>query len=89
KVMGASFLDIIKLLSKTYIILIIIANLVAWPIGYIAMHRWLQDFAYRINFGVGLFLLTGLIALMIVIIAVSSQAIKASLTNPVESLRYE
>ncbi len=89
KVLGASVQDIIKLLSKTYIILIIIANLIAWPIGYIAMHKWLQNFAYRINFGIGIFLLTGLIALIIVIIAVSSQAIKASLTDPVESLRYE
>ncbi len=89
KVMGASIQDIIKLLTKTYIILIIIANLIAWPIGYFAMHKWLQNFAYRINIGIGIFLLTGLIALIIVIIAVSSQAIKASLTDPVESLRYE
>jgi len=89
KVMGASFRDIIRLLSKTYIILILIASLIAWPIAYIAMHRWLQDFAYRVNIGAGIFLLTGLIALIIVAIAVSSQAIKASLTDPVESLRYE
>jgi len=89
KVMGASFRDIIKLLSKSYIILIIIANLVAWPIGYIAMHNWLQNFAYRINIGVGIFLLTGLIALIMVLIAVSSQALRASLTDPVKSLRYE
>ena len=89
KVMGASFQDIIRLLSKTYIILIIIANLVAWPIGYLAMHKWLQNFAYQINMGVGIFILTALIALIIVIIAVSSQAIKASLTDPVKSLRYE
>ena len=89
KVMGASVRDIIKLLSKTYIILIIIANLIAWPIGYFAMHKWLQNFAYRIHIGVGIFLLTALIALIIVLIAVSSQAIKASLSDPVKSLRYE
>ena len=87
--MGASVRDIVRLLSRTYIILIIIANLVAWPIGFIAMHKWLQKFAYRINIGVGIFLLTGLIALIIVLIAVSSQAIKASHTDPVKSLRYE
>jgi len=89
KVMGAAVRDILKLLSRTYIILIIIAILVAWPVGYIAMHKWLQDFAYRIDIGAGIFIFTGLIALMIVAIAVSSQAIKASLTDPAESLRYE
>ncbi|MFC2081233.1 ABC transporter permease [Bacteroidota bacterium] len=89
KVMGASVQDIIKLLSKKYIILIIIANFIAWPIGYFIMQKWLQNFAYRINIGIGIFLLTGLMAIIIVIIAVSSQAIKASLTDPVESLRYE
>lgn len=49
KVMGASVRDVIRLLSKTYIILILMANLVAWPIGYLVMHKWLQNFAYRIN----------------------------------------
>jgi len=89
KVMGAYFQDIIRLLSKKYIILIIIANLISLPVGFFVMHRWLQNFAYRINIGVGIFLLTALIAIILVIIAVSSQAIKAALADPVKSLRYE
>ena len=89
KVMGASFQDVIRLLFKTYIILIIAANLIAWTIGYIAMHRWLQDFAYRIHIGAGIFVLTGLISLILIIIAVSSHAVRAALSNPAESLRYE
>ena len=89
KVMGASVRNIVSILSGTYLKLLIIATLIACPLGYIIMNKWLQNFAYKINIGVGIFLLTGLIALIIIIISVSSQAIKASLTDPVESLRYE
>jgi len=89
KVMGASFQDIIKLLSITYSKLLIIGNLIAWSLGYIAMDRWLRNFAYRTNIGVGVFLVTGLLSLILVLIAVSSQTIKVSLTDPADSLRYE
>ncbi len=61
----------------------------AWPIGYLVMRRWLEDFAYRIDIGVGVFLVTGLVALVLVLISVGGQTIRASLTNPVDSLRYE
>lgn len=89
KVMGASIQDIVRLLSRSYIQLIIVANIIAWPIGYMAMYKWLQNFAYRINIGIGIFLVTGIIALVIVVVAVSSQAIKASISDPVKSLQYE
>jgi len=89
KGMGASSRDIARLLLKTYIKLLIIGNLISWPLGYIAMNRWLQNFAYRINLGLGIFLIAGLISLFLVLIAVGTQTIKASLTDPAESLRYE
>ncbi len=89
KVLGASARDIVQLLSKNFLWLLLLGNLVAWPIGYLVMHRWLEDFAYRIDIGVGVFLVTGLVVLVLVLISVGGQALRASLANPVESLRYE
>ena len=89
KALGASATSIVVLLSKTFTRLVVLAFVVAVPIAYFAMSRWLQDFAYRIEMGVGLFVLAGLTALLIALITVSYQAIKAALNSPVESLRYE
>ncbi len=77
------------LLSKDFLKLVLIANLIAWPIAYYAMNQWLQSFAYRINLGISTFILSGLIALLIALLTVSYQAIKAARANPVEALRYE
>jgi putative ABC transport system permease protein len=65
------------------------ASLVAVPIAYFVMSRWLQEFAYRINIGIMVFVAAGIIALTIAFITLSFQAIKAARANPVESLRYE
>ncbi len=89
KVLGASVGSIVGLLSREFLLLVAIANLIAWPVAYYAMSRWLEEFAYRINIGLGTFLLAALFALIITLITVSSQAIKAALTNPVDTLRYE
>ncbi len=89
KVLGASVGSIVRLLSKEFLILVALANLIAWPIAYYAMSRWLEEFAYRINIGLGTFLLAALFALIITLITVGSQAIRAALTNPVDTLRYE
>lgn len=89
KVLGASVASITGLLSKDFIKLVLAANLLAWPIAWFAMDRWLQDFAYRINIGWWIFALAGGMALLIALITVSTLAIKAALANPVESLRYE
>jgi putative ABC transport system permease protein len=89
KVVGASVHSIVGLLSIRYIKLLIIANLLAWPIAYFAMNKWLQDFAYHIDLGFVIFGLTGLIALFIVLLSVSSNAISAALANPVVSLKHE
>jgi putative ABC transport system permease protein len=89
KVLGASVGSIVGLLSREFLLLVAIANLIAWPIAYYAMSRWLEEFAYRISIGLGTFLLAALFALIITLITVSSQAIRAALTNPVDALRYE
>ena len=89
KVLGASVSNIVMLLSKNYIRLIIIAFVIASPVAWFVMHQWLQDFSYRINIRWGVFVLAGLASVLIALITISFQAIKAALTNPVKSLRTE
>jgi len=89
KVLGASVTNIISLLSKDFLKLVIIAFVVAAPIAWYAMNRWLQDFAYKTNINAGIFLLAAAMAIVITIITVSFRAIKAAVVNPVDSLRSE
>ena len=89
KVLGASDSNIFQLLSKEFIRWVLLANLIAWPIAYFAMNKWLQNFSYRINLGIVAFLLSGGIALLIAYLTVSYQSIKSARANPVDSLRYE
>jgi len=89
KVLGASISNIVFMLTKEFTRWVLIANIVACPIAYYAMNKWLQNFAYRISIGVLIFLSAGMIALFIALLTVSFQSIKAGLANPVESLRYE
>lgn len=89
KVLGASLAGIVVLLNKQFTKWILIANLVAWPVAYYAMSKWLRGFAYRINLGIGTFALAAALALAIAVGTVSYQSIKAALTNPADSLRYE
>ena len=89
KIMGASVLNIVSLLSREFVMLVLVANLCAWPLAYLVMFRWLQSFAYRTELTVGMFLLGGLLTLLVVIGTVSLQAVKAARMNPVETLRYE
>jgi putative ABC transport system permease protein len=89
KVLGASVTGIITLLSKDFLKLVIIALLVATPIAWYAMTRWLQEFAYRINIPWQAFSVAAVAAITITIITISFQAIKAALGNPVDSLRNE
>lgn len=89
KVLGASVGGVVALLSKDFIKLILIANIIAWPAAYWAMDRWLQEFVYRTHLSITTFLLGSLLALAIALITVSYQSIKASLTNPIDALRYE
>lgn len=89
KVLGASVTSVTTMLSKDFIKLVFIACLIAFPLSYWAMNKWLQSFAYRINISWWIFLLAGVIAIFIAVITVSFQAIKAAVANPVESLRSE
>lgn len=89
KVLGASVPDIVSMLSKDFVKLVLIASVIAFPVAWFAMNKWLQDFAYRINIGWWVFVVAGLSAILIALITVSFQAIKAALTNPVKSLRTE
>jgi len=89
KVLGASIPGMIILLSKEFTKWVLIANIFAWPISYFAMTRWLQSFAYRINLGLGIFILSALLSLGIALVTVSYQAMRAATANPVEALRFE
>lgn len=89
KVLGASVSGIVYLLSREFTIWVLIANIIAWPIAYTAMKNWLENFAYRITIGVWMFLLAGALALVVALMTVSYQAVKAAGADPVDSLRYE
>ena len=89
KVLGASVASIVSMLSQSFVKLMLIALLVAIPIGYYAMQEWLQNFAYRTDISFWVFLLAGLAALAITLFTISYQSIKAAVANPVDSLRNE
>ena len=89
KVVGASIPGLFLLLSKNFVMLAGIANLIAWPVAYYMMSGWLQNYAYRTSLNVAIFLMATILAMMIVLVTVSYQAIRAALANPIEVLRYE
>jgi len=89
KVLGASVLDIVRLLSGSFLVLIVIASLIAFPIAWWAMNNWLKDFPYRIMISWWMFGIAIIAALLIALLTISFQSIKAALTNPVRSLRTE
>lgn len=89
KVLGATSATIFQFLTREYIILAIASNLVAWPIAWLASRTWLSHFAYRAELSYSSFFLAAVISLVIVIATVSFHSIKAAVTNPVNSLKYE
>ena len=89
KVLGASIASITTMLSKEFVWWVVIAALIAWPVGFYLMNRWLGNFAYRIDIGFGIFVMSGALVLFIALLIVSYQSIKAATANPVDSLRYE
>lgn len=89
KVLGASVTNLVGMLSKDFLVLVLISALIAFPVAWWAMDRWLQNFAYRITISWWIFIIAGLVALAIALITVSLQAIRAALMNPVKSLRTE
>ncbi len=89
KILGADVLSITRLLSKEFIMLIFLANLIAFPIAWYLAGKWLEDFAYRMTLDPMLFVWTFVIAIFTTILTVSYQTLKAAMANPVKSLRYE
>jgi len=89
KVLGASVSNVVALLSKDFLLLVLIACVFAFPVAWWAMNKWLQDFSYRINITWWVFAIAGFAAFMIALITVSFQAFKAAIANPVKSLRTE
>ena len=89
KVLGASAPQITLLLCREFFVLVLLANIISWPVAYFVMKNWLQDFAYRTGLGVFTFVLTMMLALIIALLTVSFQAVKAAMANPVDALKYE
>jgi putative ABC transport system permease protein len=89
KVLGATVSGVVVLLTKEFSRWVLAANLIAWPLAYLAMNRWLEEFPYRAAIKPWIFLFAGLITLMVAILTISYQSIRAALSNPADSLRYE
>jgi ABC-type antimicrobial peptide transport system permease subunit len=89
KVLGASIPGIMAMTTREFLKWILMANLIAWPIAYFVMSKWLQDFAYKVSIGPSVFVLSAGLALMVAVLTVSYHSLKAALANPVDSLRYE
>ncbi|UCE68109.1 MAG: hypothetical protein JSU85_14850 [Candidatus Zixiibacteriota bacterium] len=89
KVFGASIPDVLALISKEFMILVVIANVIAWPAAYIIISKFLESYAYRVEIGLEPFLLSGFVALLIAFITISYQVIKSALANPIDAIKYE
>ena len=89
KVLGASVPGVVVLLSKDFLKLIVVANVIAWPLAYFGMNKWMQNFAYKSGIGIWVFFITGILAVGIALATVSYQSIKAALLNPVDAIKYE
>jgi predicted permease len=89
KVLGASARDIMLLLCREFACWVLVANAVAWPVTYLVMRRWLQNFAYQTSLGPGIFVMSAALALAVALFTVSIQAVRAATANPVKALKYE
>jgi putative ABC transport system permease protein len=89
KVLGASVNNIVMMLSRDFVMLVLIASVIASPVAWWAMYKWLQDFEYRIDVGWWIFIIAASAAVLIALLTISFQAIRAAVANPVKSLRTE
>ena len=89
KVMGATVPGVVGLLSKEFIRLVVLANVIAWPVAFFVMNDWLRNFAYRTSITVWMFLITGILSITIALATVSFQSIRAALINPAEAIKNE
>ena len=89
KVLGATVAQVWVLLSKDFLLLVLISCVIASPVAFYFLQNWLEKYSYRVQIGAGVFLLSAIAAILITVITISFQAIKAALANPVKSLRSE
>jgi putative ABC transport system permease protein len=89
KILGANLANVISLLSKDFLLLVLMAIVIASPLAWYASHKWLQDFSYRITIQWWVFVIAGCASILIALLTISFQAIRAGLANPVKSLRSE
>ncbi|MBU8893501.1 MAG: ABC transporter permease [Bacteroidales bacterium] len=89
KVMGASVITIIRLINREFLMLVLISNIISWPVAWYFMRNWLNNFTYKIDLTIWPFIISGLIAIIIALLSVTYKSLKASSTNPIEALRYE
>ena len=89
KILGATIPDIMKLMTKNFALLILLSNLIAWPIAYIVMNKMLNSFAYRTPIGIWVFLSSGMATIIIALLTVGFRSLKTAVKNPVDTLRYE
>jgi putative ABC transport system permease protein len=89
KILGANSGNIVGLLSKDFLKLVLVAAVIAFPVAWIAMSKWLEDFAYRITISWWIFIIAGIIAALVAFVTISFQALKAANANPVKNLRTE
>ncbi|MCP4725145.1 MAG: FtsX-like permease family protein, partial [bacterium] len=89
KVLGASESKITMQLCGEFLLLVLVANAIAWPIAWLSGNTWLQDFSYRAEMGILIFIFAGLLAVVSALVSVGIQAAKAAMANPVNSLKYE
>ncbi|RZK73963.1 MAG: FtsX-like permease family protein, partial [Pedobacter sp.] len=89
KILGASDIQIFKLINRSFLIMVVLANVISWPIAYILTKMWLETFAYRINLSPLPFIISAIITILLTVLTVSIQASKAVKANPVDALKYE
>jgi putative ABC transport system permease protein len=89
KILGASTFGVMGILSREFIILITLANVIAWPLGFFFMSRWMQNFAYKAGFNIWIFLFSASVSFLIALLTVNLHSVKAAVANPVDSLRHE
>ena len=89
KVMGATITNVIGLFTQDFVKLILLSNLIAIPVVYIGINRWLEDYAYKITVGWWFFVVPAIVILSLALITITLQTIKVALRNPVESLKHE
>jgi len=89
KILGASAGVIVRMLSREYIVLVTIGNLIAWPVAYFMMKSWLDIFAYRTSLALWIFIVAALLSMTVALLTVSYQSLRVAFSDPVDSLRYE